>query len=1269
MAKVKPKSLLPLISGKKTQMFDGLDDEDDFGFNSDDFTPKKNIKKLVIKNSGSASKVISKIQDKNIINNNNDSLLQSPSLNESGMLRRGKVDENPFVELFDQSVSLDKNLELSSITVDSCPDEAQDSLSKPDGESEGPPAPPPHPANIVLTRPGYYTLPSLEELADFVDENGNCFVKDFTIGREGYGSVFFPGMTNITGMNFDEIVHFRKKEVTVYPDDLKKPEIGLGLNKKAEITLDCVWPIDKTSRSPIKSSERLKMMRYEEKLENTTLRIGGTFLDYRPETGSWVFEVKHFSKYGLKDDSDEEEINANESKLKSVQQQNLSVQKQIPSVTPPGMPGNDLTKEHGSDQKQPETTNGEDNLKSSAETIETRDELAAEDDAEMPDIFSTDYSADEALYVSESKNDKSSELFSHSLAVGLGVSSSNMQTMKASLFLTETDEPLGKDVEDRMETSHNEGHMLKLLNKTARKSSLSISGKSVKHCRLTKDVSLGIHKSPLPRPQSDVIQILRFQPVNTYPKVVGMRIKQPIPVIKESCMYKMRSLVDASFFMGHSFRVGWGPTWTFVHSGMPVGNATDPAQEKFSILTGMEKKVSVNTDWKVNLEKLNVSEFLTSKNPVVINQHKWMLENQLDHSSCVTENECPYFSPVSGTESLNIYAAMAEQDEENMSSLPDYEQVHHMRRCWDICVALWGNPIEFPSQVNDKTSYEYHQMRREAISRWISETEANAINSEIESNSFQKDGHLKSIMSYLSGRQVTEACASAQKAGDNYLSMLLAQAGGVNKSCKQLIEQQLDNFNTYGVGEFISHERLKILSLLAGKMVLKIGNQTINVCEGMNWRRALGLHLWYQCEPTSLIVEAVQMYDEAQIGNNIHGKYAKPPVPVYLEDDTNDLDEHSKIYDTCYHLLKLYANDAHSLEQTLSPTTSTVNHLDYRLSWHLSEVLESLGYRHLSLYQKECIHVSFAAQLESIGIWEWAIFVLAHLEDSKRREAAIKDCLGRHIRISSNEEYLSREQFIINRLGIPPKWVHHAKAIKAGYQIMPPEEAWHLLKSHNWNKAHKVILRHLAADAIINENHNYLEKYLLELAPAERNSKILDWTTGGAVYLNYINLCKTLQELKKQEATISQLEKLWPEVTSLCSKINHLSSCNPKDRLCQSEMSKNAANILRTLLMLKAQNDVNTEITSILAPHICNLEMPDDYMAQEILISPFSPNFSLLTISFFFFLSIYLSIYLCYLTLLLTKNEPSHLFLQPFFLSLSHTQTHKRTHSLVFILL
>ncbi len=33
----------------------------------------------------------------------------------------------------------------------------------------------------------------------------------------------------------------------MYPDDGKKPPLGEGLNKKAQITLDKVWPTDKVS--------------------------------------------------------------------------------------------------------------------------------------------------------------------------------------------------------------------------------------------------------------------------------------------------------------------------------------------------------------------------------------------------------------------------------------------------------------------------------------------------------------------------------------------------------------------------------------------------------------------------------------------------------------------------------------------------------------------------------------------------------------------------------------------------------------------------------------------------------------------------------------------------------------------------------------------------------------------------------------------------------------------------------------------------------------
>ena len=63
----------------------------------------------------------------------------------------------------------------------------------------------PHPTGVTLTRPGYYTIPALDDMVELMDENGNCYVEDLTVGRENYGNVFFPGITNVAGMNLDDI--------------------------------------------------------------------------------------------------------------------------------------------------------------------------------------------------------------------------------------------------------------------------------------------------------------------------------------------------------------------------------------------------------------------------------------------------------------------------------------------------------------------------------------------------------------------------------------------------------------------------------------------------------------------------------------------------------------------------------------------------------------------------------------------------------------------------------------------------------------------------------------------------------------------------------------------------------------------------------------------------------------------------------------------------------------------------------------------------------
>jgi len=161
-------------------------------------------------------------------------------------------------------------------------------------------------ALVTLKRSGYYTIPPLADLATLVDPStGACNVENFTVGRSGYGNIFFPGITDVTGLNLDEIVYIRHKEVIVYPDDEKKPELGKGLNRKAQITLDRVWPVDKTTKTSVRSPEKLLAMGYEDRLQKACIKLEARFVEYRVETGSWVFKVDHFSKYGL-DDSDEE---------------------------------------------------------------------------------------------------------------------------------------------------------------------------------------------------------------------------------------------------------------------------------------------------------------------------------------------------------------------------------------------------------------------------------------------------------------------------------------------------------------------------------------------------------------------------------------------------------------------------------------------------------------------------------------------------------------------------------------------------------------------------------------------------------------------------------------------------------------------------------------------------------------------------------------------------------------------------------------------------
>lgn len=54
-----------------------------------------------------------------------------------------------------------------------------------------------------------------------------------------------------------------------------------------------------------------------------------------------------------------------------------------------------------------------------------------------------------------------------------------------------------------------------------------------------------------------------------------------------------------------------------------------------------------------------------------------------------------------------------------------------------------------------------------------------------------------------------------------------------------------------------------------------------------------------------------------------------------------------------------------------------------------------------------------------------------------------------------------------------------------------------------------------SADCIINDNNDYLLDFLEGLAVPERCTTILDWDTAGRVYLDYIQIIKSLQVIQQ----------------------------------------------------------------------------------------------------------------------------------------------------------
>ncbi|XP_076158509.1 nuclear pore complex protein Nup98-Nup96 isoform X1 [Alosa pseudoharengus] len=1219
--RVRPKALTP--SGTlKSVLFDGLDD-DEPSLTNGTFVPRKNIKKLVLKNltSSSLSAVdrdvddlasppeypLSCIEESEEVNQSDMVGEDSPTLPEShdqqstvcdfNLSKTGGEEENR-----NDNTYLDPINEETFMKEDSIPEELQEEQ---DAQKS------PHPAGVVLHRVGYYTIPSMDELSRMLNENGECVVENFTIGRKGYGSVFFPGAVNLTNLNLDEIVHFRRKEIIIYPDDMTKPPEGEGLNRRAEVTLDGVWPNDKTTCSQIKSPDRLADMNYEGRLETASRKQGARFLEYRPETGSWVFEVAHFSKYGLQDSDEEEESHLTKTDLKKVKT-GLAPPAAVLQPAPPN------PQQLGSQLSQnlvlPELLGHVSEMDSDMADItqEPTVDVLEEEDFGSP-VALEHQLADPDSLVHQPLMSTSSHIPS-----SMGINPHTLQIMKASLFVGDDDgDPFQQDAsEPQMSSSlqtlnviqerrYGLGNTKGLLTYRQEAQCNASPAKQIKQFFMSSDPYMALSSHCLSHAQPVLEATMR---------TVGVRhLGGPVPIANSVTQGKCRLLMDAALFAGRSFRVGWGPGWKLAHSGeaLSTNGASDITKEQLcvdSIGFSAKPTISKTGPFQVHLEQLGSLESTELELDQFLYRHP--LEISQKYGTISTEENCPFIQPQPGVHALHDYAQWITKVNEDGSR---NAVLSHWQQVWTLCKALWGGLTEASEEENVEQnccgSYKQQLERRQNFSAWLACAAETRICQEL--GVATQHSPTEAIFSYLTGHKISEACKLAQQTGDHRLSLLLSQAAGLPYS-QDLLALQLGDWNRMQIGSCLQEERLRIYALLAGKPVWQSGNSCINVCAELDWQRCIAVLLWYMLPPTASISDALTKYETAFQGSPDELKYACAPLPPYLEScDLACIEEEMEeegvkkpLYDICFHLLKLYSDRHHNLQQLLDPSTVTIQHLDYRLCWHLWNVLQALNYTHLSPECQARLHSSYAAQLESAGHWELSIFVLLHIPNSMQRERAVREMLCSYCSLLETEDSAEKESFLTKGLKIPVHWIHEAKAIRARHDSDKHQEALHLYHARSWSQCHRLVIHHLAADCIINDNHDYLLHILEGLAVPERHAQIQDWDVSGRVFLDYIHVIQTLQSIQQMDGPGYELERLYTEVTSLCSRIELLPCISAKDRLAQSEMAKRLANILRAVLTLQQEGDATSDLPLIplccLAPHIGRLPMPEDYALEEL---------------------------------------------------------------------
>lgn len=420
----------------------------------------------------------------------------------------------------------------------------------------------------------------------------------------------------------------------------------------------------------------------------------------------------------------------------------------------------------------------------------------------------------------------------------------------------------------------------------------------------------------------------------------------------------------------------------------------------------------------------------------------------------------------------------------------------------------------------------------------------------------------------LTCHEINKAIRIAENNGLFRLATLLSQLSG-DTTIVHLLRNQLLLWKDIGADQVFPPEMLQLYRLIAGDPLPQEPWDS-SILNGLGWLRAVAVLYWY-CEDSNitpvdgygLMASALATYRRAWDA----GAVDEPLFPFVKDVDTlSALPQHpvSGVFRLMEVLFSPMTDNVvegefyevrrqQVIAEALQPQGHTCDLLDYRSSYLLLNLLESLEIVERQSTISYIVRQSIISQLLLSGQWTWAVFVAMQIPDRLNRDTTVRNIVIRYAAVfrctddveDPNWENdprdgidVSDQAYVASTLFVPDQWIHEGTAYYLGYTHKYNGQVKYLRLAGDIAGAKDVIFKNIAPRAILSEGgKSQLLVLLASVYSADNNSPTTEHSVTTGADCDLLTQFLQLQEAIRHQAHQLTDDYFWQTVVPLLSKL------------------------------------------------------------------------------------------------------------------------------------